>query len=69
MFEILRMKRKKENVIELPGVNKFQEQINCVTSFLKSAGINPNDFELSDVLVFVKEGTLKINMKTKGAKL
>lgn len=68
MFEILRMKRKKENVIELPGVNKFQEQINCVTSFLKSAGINPNDFELSDVLVFVKEGTLKINMKVKGAK-
>ena len=36
MFEILRMKRKKENVIELPGVNRFQEQINCVTSFLKS---------------------------------
>lgn len=68
MFEILRMKRKKENVIELPGTNKFQEQINCVTSFLKSAGINPNDFELSDVLVFVKEGTLKINMKMKGAK-
>lgn len=67
MFEFLQKKRKKENnVIELPGVNRFQEQINCVTSFLKSAGINPNDFELSDVLVFVKEGTLKINMKMKG---
>ena len=67
MFEFLQKKRKKENnVIELPGVNRFQEQINCVTSFLKSAGINPNDFELFDVLVFVKEGTLKINMKMKG---
>ena len=67
MFEFLQKKRKKENnVIELPGVNRFQEQINCVTSFLKSVGINPNDFELSDVLVFVKEGTLKINMKMKG---
>ena len=67
MFEFLQKKRKKENnVIELLGVNRFQEQINCVTSFLKSAGINPNDFELSDVLVFVKEGTLKINMKMKG---
>ena len=67
MFEFLQKKRKKENnVIELPGVNRLQEQINCVTSFLKSAGINPNDFELSDVLVFVKEGTLKINMKMKG---
>lgn len=67
MFEFLQKKRKKENnVIELPGVNRFQEQINCVTSFLKSAGFNPNDFELSDVLVFVKEGTLKINMKMKG---
>lgn len=67
MFDFLQKKRKKENnVIELPGVNRFQEQINCVTSFLKSVGINPNDFELSDVLVFVKEGTLKINMKMKG---
>ena len=67
MFEFLQKKRKKENnVIELPSAKTFEKEMNYVKVFLKSAEINPNDFEIEDVLLFMSEGILKINMKMKG---
>lgn len=71
MFEILRMTRKKQLALPEPK-STFEKELSYVQIFLETAGINADDFEIKDVLCFLNEDTIKINLKkkiqTKGAK-
>lgn len=64
MFEILRMKRKKQLALPEPK-STFEKEISYVRIFLETAGINANDYEVEDVLCFLNENTIKINLKKK----